>query len=458
MFLKRDNLTEVKITTIDEFNLRLESNSFIIGSHICKEWSKFHNNPMFSDISLILGSDKFYGHRIILGSYSFQWIDLLSKSENSGQISLGSSHEEIRYFKCLLEYMYKGTCSLTFKEILPVLELSHAMGVVGLKEDCGELLFKSAQVKNVSYFLDVAQKYECHRLESCCAQYMASEFSELMNHDALLNLPISTWKELLKSDDIKAKSERDLFDAVEKIANLQKDKDKKIYVYNELLPFIRFPFMSAEFLVTKVEILIPVVPVVKELLYEAYRYKVYPQDKSILDKCRARQRRGLLFQWSSSKMSNGITISTSDQLSATHTGTGSTWQSVCGSEYYSVGYHTWDVRVDKNISNWIFIGIVDKSWSGWSDPSSGYAGYSAQSWSYGNANNWGKTNSGRGSAYGCQYTTGDVITVKLDMENKKLSFAYNGADQGVAFDNFSDEVCPVVTLYQPGDKITLESK
>lgn len=40
--------------------------------------------------------------------------------------------------------------------------------------------------------------------------------------------------------------------------------------------------------------------------------------------------------------------------------------------------------------------------------------------------NWGKTNSGRGQAYGATYSTGDIIGIELDMENKKLSFRLNG--------------------------------
>jgi len=215
--------------------------------------------------------------------------------------------------------------------------------------------------------------------------------------------------------------------------------------------------MSSEFLATRVETLVPVVPLVKDLLYEAYRFKVYPQ-RELSDKIRMKRRKGLLFRWSNSKVSTGITISPDNENTVTHTGTGSTWQSICGSEFYSVGFHSWDIRVDKNLSSWMFIGVADKSWAGYSDLSSGYAGYSASAWSYGNAPNWGKTNSGRGSAYGSTYTTGDLVTIKLDMENKKLSFGLNGVDQGVAFDNFSDEVCPVVTLYQPGDKITLENR
>jgi len=109
----------------------------------------------------------------------------------------------------------------------------------------------------------------------------------------------------------------------------------------------------------------------------------------------------------------------------------------------------------KNNSSWIFIGIVEKNWQGYTDQSSGYVGYSPISWSYGNANNWGKTSSGSGQQYGLPYTTGDVVSIILDMDASSLSFGLNGKDLGICFQNFATEVKIAVTLYQPGDQIKL---
>lgn len=55
---------------------------------------------------------------------------------------------------------------------MPLLELAHKFGVTTLKEECGLMLFNSAEVKNVSFFLDIAHKYSCSLLETCCANYM----------------------------------------------------------------------------------------------------------------------------------------------------------------------------------------------------------------------------------------------------------------------------------------------
>lgn len=75
------------------------------------------------------------------------------------------------------------------------------------------------------------------------------------------------------------RSEEELFEAVIRYANQFKDdpakRDKALTV---LLPHIRFPYLRPRFLVQKVETDKSVMhlPIVHSLLYEAYRFRMYP--------------------------------------------------------------------------------------------------------------------------------------------------------------------------------------
>lgn len=40
-----------------------------------------------------------------------------------------------------------------------------------------------------------------------------------MKQDALFSLPVSTWKELLKSDEVKARSEKELYEVMLRFVN-----------------------------------------------------------------------------------------------------------------------------------------------------------------------------------------------------------------------------------------------
>jgi hypothetical protein len=57
-----------------------------------------------------------------------------------------------------------------------------------------------------------------------------------------------------------------------------------------------------------------------------------------------------------------------------------------------------------------------------------FAGYSSTGWSY-SAYDGSITNNNSGSSYGNSYTTGDIISVALDLDNNKLYFAKNGTWQ-----------------------------
>jgi len=294
------------------------------------------------------------------------------------------------------------------------------------------------------------KKFSCTYLEQKCAQYLAEEFTDLLNQDVLFTLPISTWKQLLKADRIKVKSESDLFRAVISFSKQQKDPAVRDLILNELLPCIRYPYLTSKFLLEEVEPLEATVPHLRALLYEAYRYKSYPtKHRATIVKPRA----GLVFQWSSEKVSTGIQLN-GDDMSVTHQGTASTWLSVCGSEFYSSGTHCWDIQIIQNTSQWLFIGVAAKTWQGYSDMGSGYVGHATDSWSYGSYQGWGKVN-GTNSAYGATYTNGDIVSIIMDMDHRTLSFGLNGKSLGLAFSNLAAEVTPVVTLYQPGDKVML---
>jgi len=96
-----------------------------------------------------------------------------------------------------------------------------------------------------------AQKYSCKHLEKRCASHIAHKFDECLRSDALMNLGLSTWLELLQNDEIKVADEKEVFSAVIRYARKQGDKKDEVLI--TLLPLIRFPYMDNKFLIEEVE-------------------------------------------------------------------------------------------------------------------------------------------------------------------------------------------------------------
>ena len=93
------------------------------------------------------------------------------------------------------------------------------------------------------------------------------------------------------------------------------------------------------------------------------------------------------------------------------------------------GRVSWSVRLDDTKHGaGVAIGVVDAVLFDWERQN---LGASANSWCFSKT---GKKGDGAGFLeYGKAFTTGDVITVTLDLDACTLSFAINGEDQGVAY-------------------------
>lgn len=129
------------------------------------------------------------------------------------------------------------------------------------------------------------------------------------------------------------------------------------------------------------------------------------------------------------------------------------WQSLWAAQYFTAGVHRWTIAIKKNLSKWIFIGVVAKDWRDHGD----YIGHKANSWAYGSYSGWGKTHNDTNCAYGRSFTDSDKVQVTLNMDNKTLSFALNGQDYGACHSQLADEVAPAVTLYKSGDSVELQA-
>eukprot|EP01084_Bolivina_argentea_P119364 211653_1 len=119
------------------------------------------------------------------------------------------------------------------------------------------------------------------------------------------------------------------------------------------------------------------------------------------------------------------------------TKSGFSYSTAYGVQEVSVGQHEWKIKVHNcTSSNWLVIGIsADTSHSDAilynSTTTEHYVLYSA------NGNVFSKNNP-NGTSYannGGVFTTGDTITVHLDLDKQQMSFSKNANNIGIAFSN-----------------------
>ena len=57
--------------------------------------------------------------------------------------------------------------------------------------------------------------------------------------------------------------------------------------------------------------------------------------------------------------------------------------------------------------------------------------------------------------YASPFTKNDIIGCEFDFDTKEIEFFKNGVSQGVAFTNLRRFVCPAVSVFIPGTKISI---
>jgi len=347
-----------------------------------------------------------------------------------------------------MRYMYTGSALFSPLLTLPLLVLSHSFNVLSLKEKCGEELYKTS--REYGYLYEIADKYKCKRLEALLTSDVVKNFERLNNSGRLLELTPYSWEKILASDDIPL-AEEDVFTTMLIYAQTQNFEDP-VATIERLLPYIRFGLLSNEFLSSQVagNSVLRDIPLTHELLHECYRYKILPNSE-LTRGPRSRPRVGSV-KWSTSKRSGKIQLDKTC-TTAYFLGTNSTWETVMADRPYRSGVHYVELKINKNNSNWIFIGVTASTFN---PKSATYVGSTLDSWAYGSNAAWGKVHQSN-STYGSPYTTGDVVRAKIDMTKGELSFSKNGVSMGVCHSGLPQKkgLYFAVTLYHAGDSVTL---
>jgi len=407
---------------------------------------------LYSDITLVVGKEKIPAHRIVLCSWSETFRLMLEndvwKESHQQELPVAVEEKETGLFKKMLEYMYTGTAEIQSDEVVPLLAMANYYGVFSLKDHCGEILGKNVDIDSVFYLLEISHQYSCNKLDSDCAEYLAENFGEMLKKDKLMQLDPGTWAKMLQSDDIQVSSEEDVFEAVLRYTD-QYEKAKRLAALEEILPSVRFPLLSSEYLVDKVEGN-PKLDGVKNLhtlLHDTFRYKAYPASVPTVN---VNPRKGITMFDEENSHPN-VTIS-SDRVTATcsdRSGSGNWTTCRCSPAFpEGISYREFKIR----FTSYMMLGVETKQ----NNPKANqYPGQTSFGWCWYSAGQTyhGNINSGNTSI---QYASGDTIGLLYDSHSGKLVFYKNQQPQKVFFNISTKEpLFAAVSFYSGGDSATI---
>jgi len=395
-------------------------NSALFGVIVKKGFSKLYNNSEVSDVTLVLGDEKIPAHKTILCVWSDTFRAMLDsasawKESTMEELIVDVEPDGYECFKHMLQYMYTGDSSfIADHNIFPLIALTNYYGIHALKELCGELLGAIVDDDNLFYLLDISENFDVKSLRTACCEHLALNFGDMLDGDKLAELKPAAWVEMLKADDLQIKSEQQVYEAVVRYADqFATEPEKRDHILGLILPCVRFPFIPPKYLIEVVEgqESIQHLPIVRDLIYEALKYKLYPT--AIPADCpRIRPRCG--FRFDSDNCHNNLTLA-EDNTKVTVTAAGG-WMNVITKEPFTPyqNYIEFKVTGTGNYMLGLVSGKVDRN---------SYAGQYSNGWTYYSPGQL-YHNSGTPQT-GQSYTTGDRIGVAVDFESSQFMFYKN---------------------------------
>lgn len=225
------------------------------------DYAKYYNNSHLSDVTLIVGEESFPAHRLVLCHSSDVFDRLFSHKWNGDkkELELTEDPQCREVFGPFLRFLYCNHVQLHPDNVLPILILADKYGVHGLKKVCIQyaidyILPELPHKELFHVWFSYATKAYHVPLINVCVEILASQFYALISSEEWekdwLSVDRDQLIELLKSNDLVVPNEYVLWEAVQRWlqapAHPERRGNTSSPLLVQVLPLIRFPFMSAD--------------------------------------------------------------------------------------------------------------------------------------------------------------------------------------------------------------------
>nr|XP_020861420.1 kelch-like protein 6 isoform X2 [Phascolarctos cinereus] len=226
-----------------------------------------------TDVILCVDIQEFSCHRAVLAAASnyFRAMfcnDLKEKYEKKIVIK-GVDAETMNI---LLDYTYTSKALITKQNVQRVLEAASLFQFLRMVDACASFLTEALNPENCVGILRLADTHSLDRLKKQVQGYIIQNFTQILNYDEFLELPVDTLRHTLQSDDLYVTEESQVFEMV--MCWVRHKQSERLCLLPRVLENVRLPLLDPWYFVETVEAdpLIRQSPEVFSLLQEARMY------------------------------------------------------------------------------------------------------------------------------------------------------------------------------------------
>lgn len=217
-------------------------------------WSELRNNMQLCDGVVKCEDDReFKVHRAILSAVSPFFKALFLNTLHKGEPEETEVYIKVpgKIFCLILDYAYCGKCAVTNENVQCLLAYADQLEVLGCVQLCCQYIVSNLDPSNCLEVLLFARHYFCKDLEEKGRRFIRHHFLEVMKSNPdFFNLTDDELYHILSDDELNARSEEIVFEAIQKW--VEHDPQKRKHSLGKLLSAVRLGLLACSFYTTKV--------------------------------------------------------------------------------------------------------------------------------------------------------------------------------------------------------------
>ncbi|XP_031574419.1 kelch-like protein diablo [Actinia tenebrosa] len=246
----------------------------------------------FCDMVLMVGNKSITTHKVVLASNSPYFRAMFTGGLlESRQSTVTLQELEESAMEAMVDFFYSGKIQISELNVQDLLHIACLLQVQSVKKACCEFLKRQLSPENCIGICALADAHSCRELLTTSELFARNHFVEVVQGEEFMEMSAKQLARLVLEDELSVHSEERVFEAV--VAWIKYDIQGRQEYASEVLRHVRFPLLSAEFLMDRVatEELIRNDRLCSDLLFEATTCLLLPRRKSQIAKERVQPRR-----------------------------------------------------------------------------------------------------------------------------------------------------------------------
>ncbi|XP_049733520.1 kelch-like protein 17 isoform X3 [Loxodonta africana] len=254
--------------------------------------SRMRQRGLLCDIVLHVATKEIRAHKVVLASCSPYFHAMFTNEMSESRQTHVTLHDiDPQALDQLVQFAYTAEIVVGEGNVQTLLPAASLLQLNGVRDACCKFLLSQLDPSNCLGIRGFADTHSCSDLLKAAHRYVLQHFVDVAKTEEFMLLPLKQVLELVSSDSLNVPSEEDVYRAV--LSWVKHDVDARRQHVPRLMKCVRLPLLSRDFLLGHVDAegLVRHHPDCKDLLIEALKFHLLPEQRGVLGTSRTRPRR-----------------------------------------------------------------------------------------------------------------------------------------------------------------------